>query len=392
MPLRLFHCHDRRRPRAAAEHHFRQRALASEWTRRRAVDSAVGVFAQLLLTQSTIYGTVSVDSGVVRNITVKHCTMYGGLRARNATFVHVSDVRFLLDDFPNATSYFNVIDTYETNGMTLLFENVFATAKGTPVAAAKGTPGFHLVALYRDANSTAILRNVTADSFRGVLISFDAFKSMHQATIDGVQMRNTTHLLYAGPHLGIRNLSIANVDASDVTLEANVDLIESPLFEEVRVTYMSVKGAVGRDVFRFDKGAPNALIVMRDIRISNVTFQNGVFARQVDQAVARVRVHQRSRAQLDSVRFDPQRFHKCCVVADGLDVDRHRGPHGSPRRLSCDQRGYRSTITRRHVNQRGDLDPARRRVDWLRFAEQHFPGALCGVPLSANVSGQRLVH
>jgi hypothetical protein len=113
----------------------------------------LGVISSLTVTRSTFFGTVNLESGVVRNITVTHSTMYGGLRSRNMAYVHVSDVRFLLDDFPGAP--FSVIDTYNTNGMTLLVENVFATAKGTR--------GFHLVSLYGDTNSTAVVRNVTAD-------------------------------------------------------------------------------------------------------------------------------------------------------------------------------------------------------------------------------------
>jgi predicted outer membrane repeat protein len=238
----------------------------------------LGVIASLAVTRSTFFGTVNLESGVVRNITVTHSTMYGGLRSRNMTYVHVSDVRFLLDDFPGAP--FSVIDTYNTNGMTLLVENVFATAKGTR--------GFHLVSLYGDTNSTAVVRNVTADNLRGVLVVNLSLQSTQKVTIDGVQMRNTTFLLYAGPYVvTIRNVSIANVDASAVVAEYGTDVVQLTAFEEVRVTNMSVKGAAGRDVFRFEGGAPNALIVMRDIRIPNTTFRSVVVARQAASTMAR---------------------------------------------------------------------------------------------------------
>jgi predicted outer membrane repeat protein len=239
-----------------------------------------GVIASLAVTRSTFFGTVNFESGVMRNITVTHSTMYGGLRSRNMTYVHVSDVRFLLDDFATPAGFFSVIDTYSTNEMTLLVENVFATAKGTR--------GVRLVSLFADTNSTAVVRNVTTDNLRGVLVVYLSLQSMQKVTIDGVQMRNTTFLLYAGPYLAtIRNVSIANVDASAVVAEDGTDVVQLTAFEEVRVTNMSVKGAAGRDVFRFEGGAPNALIVMRDIRIPRATFRSVVVARQVASAMAR---------------------------------------------------------------------------------------------------------
>jgi hypothetical protein len=115
-----------------------------------------------------------------------------------------------------------------------------------------------------------------------------SLQSTQKVTIDGVQMRNTTFLLYAGPYLAtIRNVSIANVDASAVVAEGGADVVQLTAFEEVRVTNMSVTGAAGRDVFRFEGGAPNALIVMRDIRIPRATFRSVVFARQAASAMAR---------------------------------------------------------------------------------------------------------
>jgi hypothetical protein len=175
--------------------HWRQNGTATQLIR------PSGVLASLTVTRSTFFGTVNFESGVVRNITVQHCTMYGGLRARNMTFLHFSDVRFLLDGFATTAQYFVVVDTYDTNDMTLLFENVFATAKGTR--------GFQLVSLFRDTNSTAVVRNVTADSCRGIVTYQQATTPLRQLVLENVRATNTVFLLFS---VGTRTITCQRRD------------------------------------------------------------------------------------------------------------------------------------------------------------------------------------
>jgi predicted outer membrane repeat protein len=248
--------------------HWRQNGTAAQLIR------PSGVLASLTVTRSTFFGTVNFESGVVRNITVKHCTMYGGLRARNMTFLHVSDVRFLLDDFVNLR-YAAVIDTYNTNGMTLYAENIFATAKRTR--------DLHLFSLYGDTNSTAVVRNVTADSCRGIITHQQATTPLRQLVLENVRATNTVFLIHSER---TRIVTITNVE-TDAVFETGSDIVFMGSFEEVRVTNMSVEGAVGRDVFRLEGGVPNAVIVMRGVRIHSATFRSVVVARQAASAVAR---------------------------------------------------------------------------------------------------------
>ncbi len=226
------------------------------------------------MTRSTLYGTFNVETGLVRNITVKHCTMYGGLRARNATFAHVSDVRFLLDGFASP-KYFAVVDMFDTTGLTLLVENVFATAKNTSE--------LHLVSMISDANSTAVVRNVTADSFRGIFVFQYPLAPLREVVLENVRATNTVFLLYS---VRTRNVTISNVEI-DAVREGGSNIVFTEFFEVVRVTNMSVTGSIGNVVLWLTEGAPNAQIVMRDIRISNATFPHGVFGRQAENTTAR---------------------------------------------------------------------------------------------------------
>jgi predicted outer membrane repeat protein len=239
-----------------------------------------GLIASLSLTQSTFFATVSVESGIVRNITMRHCTMYGGLRVQTAAFAHVSDVRFLLDDFVGGQT-FSALRAAATVGMTLLMENVVATAKRTP-----GPHHFHVLDLVGDDGSTVVVRNVSVVGFRGLVHSYEAETPLQQITIDGVRTSDANFLLYAGPEMGARIVRIANVDAS-ISAEPFIDVVSLKSFDDVRVTNMSVTGSVGRDIFHIENGAPNASFVVQDIRISETTFRIGVFGRQVANAKAR---------------------------------------------------------------------------------------------------------
>jgi hypothetical protein len=67
--------------------------------------------------------------------------MYGGIRAKNMSLMHVSDVHFLLEEFVQKVTNF-VIDTSDTKAATLVVEDVVARSRLELVLI--------LVAMYKD--------------------------------------------------------------------------------------------------------------------------------------------------------------------------------------------------------------------------------------------------
>jgi predicted outer membrane repeat protein len=243
---------------------------------------ASGSFAALSLSRSTTYSQLRVDGGAtVRNITIKSCTMYGGIRARSMSLMHVSDVLFSLENFFKKSNITNVIDTFSTTETTLVVENV--------VARSRLGLGLHLLSMSNDTDSTVVVRNVTAIGFRGMFLCGQLSATsglLRQLTIENVEMRGCKFAAYLHP-LGVRNTSIANISVIDNLGDTNdiPYLVRTGPFEEIRVSNFSASGRFyGAAVF--DGGSPNAVLSLRDIHISNASMILGVLARQSTGAVA----------------------------------------------------------------------------------------------------------
>jgi predicted outer membrane repeat protein len=253
--------------------HWRQNGTTKELLR------LSGSFASLSLTRSTTYGQLLVDGATIRNVTIKSCTMFGGIRAFSVSLMHVGDVRFFLEDFKNITQ---VLVTYNTKAASFVLENVVATSKLEL--------GLFLLIMVNDADSTVVVRNVTAVGLRGLFFCNQPAGSsglLRQLTVENVQMRGCQLTTLVDP-LGVRNSSIANVSVVDNFFKATDSqyLFRSASFEEIRVSNVTVVGGSFYGVFSFEGGSPNAVLSLRDIQMSNVTTTHGIIARLAPGAVA----------------------------------------------------------------------------------------------------------
>jgi hypothetical protein len=262
--------------------HWRQNGTATELLR------LSGSFASLSLSRSTTYDQLLVDDATIRNINIKSCTMYGGIRAKGMSLMHVSDVRFFLETFFKKFNLSNVIDTYNTKATAFVMENVVATSKLEL--------GLYLLGLYSDADSSVVIRNVTVVGLRALLFCNQITASsglLRQLTVENVQMRGGVLTTLVHP-LGVRNSSIANVSMIDNI--GDQYLLRTASFEEIRVSNVTVVGGNFQGAMLFDGGTPNAILSIRDVQISNATMTYGVVARQASGAetqryeIANVRV------------------------------------------------------------------------------------------------------
>jgi hypothetical protein len=247
--------------------HWRQNGTATE------LILPSGAFASLSLSRSTTFDQMRVDiSATIGNITIKSCTMYGGIRARGMSLMHVSDVRFFLETFFKKASLTNVIDTYNTNATAVVMENVVATSKMEL--------GLHLLGLFNDSDSSVVIRNVTVVALRGLFIYNQPVASsgpLRQLTVENVQMRGCVFTTFVHPQ-GVRNSSIANLSVLD-NIGAQY-LLRTNSFEESRVSNVTVVGGSFLGAINLEGGSPNAILSIRDVQISNATMTYGVVARQ----------------------------------------------------------------------------------------------------------------
>jgi len=207
-----------------------------------------GSFTSLSLWRSTTYDQLLVDSAAIRNITIKSCTMYRGIRAKNMSLMHVSDVHFLLEEFVTNSGRPQVFDLYTTNATSFLVENVVATSRLELE--------LHLLVLFNDTDSTVVFRNVTVVGLRGLFLC-DQFMPtsglLRQLTVENVQMRGCMFTTFIVP-LGVRRTSIANVIVVDNVakiLSSSPYLLRTASFEEIRVSNFSASGSfLRRDLVR----------------------------------------------------------------------------------------------------------------------------------------------
>jgi hypothetical protein len=255
--------------------HWRQNGTATE------LILPSGSFASLSLSRSTIFDQLRVDIGTtMRNITIKSCTMLGGVRARGMSFMQVSDVRFFLETFFKKANSPNIIDTYNTNATSFVMENVVATSKLEL--------GLHLLRLFNDADSSVVIRNVTVVGLRGLFFCNQPLASsglLRQLTIENVQMRGCVFTTFVHP-VGVRNSSIANVSVVDNVGDASDSqyLLRANSFEEIRVSNITVVGGSFVGAMLFEGGSPNAVLSLRDVQISSATMTYAVVARQASGA------------------------------------------------------------------------------------------------------------
>jgi predicted outer membrane repeat protein len=255
--------------------HWRQNGTATE------LILPSGSFASLSLTRSTTFDQMRVDiSATILNITIKRCTMYGGIRAKGMSLMHVSDVRFFLETFFKKANLTSVIDTYNTNVTTFVMENVVATSKLEL--------GLHLLGLFNDSDSSVVIRNVTVVGLRALLFCNQNAASsglLRQLTVESVQMRGCVFTTFVSP-LGVRNSSIANVSVVDNVGDAGDSqyLLRANSFEEFRVSNVTVVGGSFFGAVSFEGGSPNAILSIHDVQISNATMTYGVVARQASDA------------------------------------------------------------------------------------------------------------
>jgi predicted outer membrane repeat protein len=236
-----------------------------------------GSFTSLSLWRSTTYDQLLVDGATIRDITIKSCTMYGGIRAKNMSLMHVSDVHFLLDEFVQKVSNF-VIDTSDTKAASLVVENVVATSRVEL--------RLILLVMYMDADSTVVVRNVTVVGLRGLFFCNQASSGrLRQLTIENVQMRGGIFTALVDP-LGVQNTSIANVSVvGNIVLEKEFYLVTMPSFDEMRVSNFSASGSF-HGAISCEGGLSNAVLLLSDIQISNATMHYGILARQATGAMA----------------------------------------------------------------------------------------------------------
>jgi hypothetical protein len=262
--------------------HWRQNGTATE------LIQPSGSFASLSLSRSTTFDQLILTGATIGNITIKSCTMYGGIRARSMSLMHVSDVRFFLETFFKKFNLSSVIDTYNTNATAFVMENVVATSKLEL--------GLHLLVLFNDSDSSVVIRNVTVVGLRGLLICNQNAASsglLRQLTIENVRMRGCVFAIFVVP-LGVRNSSIANLSMIDNI--GDQYMMRTGPFEEIRVSNVTVVGGNFTGAMLFDGGTPNAVLSIRDVQILNATMTYGVVARQASDAetqryeIANVRV------------------------------------------------------------------------------------------------------
>jgi predicted outer membrane repeat protein len=241
-----------------------------------------GSFTSLSLWRSTTYDQLLVDGAAIRNITIKSCTMYRGIRAKNMSLMHVSDVHFLLEEFVTNSGRPQVFDLYTTNATSFLVENVVATSRLELE--------LHLLVLFNDTDSTVVFRNVTVVGLRGLFLC-DQFMPtsglLRQLTVKNVQMRGCMFTTFVVP-LGVRRTSIANVIVVDNVakiLSSSPYLLRTASFEEIRVSNFSASGSFFGAI-SFEGGSPNAVLLLSDIQISNATMHYGILARQATGAMA----------------------------------------------------------------------------------------------------------
>jgi hypothetical protein len=250
--------------------HWRQNGTATE------LILPSGAFASLSLSRSTTFDQMRVDiSATILNITIKSCTMYGGIRAKGLSLMHVSDVRFFLETFFKKANNPSVIDTYNTKATAVVMENVVATSKMEL--------GLHLLGLFNDSDSSVVVRNVTVVGLRGLLFCNQNAASsglLRQLTVENVQVRGCVFTTFVP--LGVRNSSIANLSVVDNVGVASDSqyLMRTASFEEIRVSNITVVGGSFFGATLFEGGSPNAILSIRDVQISNATMTFGVVARQ----------------------------------------------------------------------------------------------------------------
>jgi hypothetical protein len=252
--------------------HWRQNGTATELLR------LVGSFASLSVTRSTTFEQLRVEGATVRNITIKTCTMYGGVRARGMSVMHVSDVRFLLEDFVKKSGIPQVIDTTNTVATSFLLENVVATSQLDL--------GLHLLGLFNDTSSTVVFRNVTVVGLRGMFLCQASSGSLSQLLVENVQTRGCKFVTNVHT-FGVRNTAITNVSVIDNVGETDDSqyLLRTAAFDEIRVSNIDVVGGRFVSAVLFEGGSANSVLSLRDFQISNATMVYGVVARQAPDAV-----------------------------------------------------------------------------------------------------------
>jgi hypothetical protein len=246
--------------------HWRQNGTATELVR------LVGSFASLSVTRGTTFDQLRVEGATVRNITIKSCTMYGGIRARGMSAMHISDVRFLLEDFFKKSDIPHVIDTTNSVAASFVVENVVATSNLEL--------GLHLLGLFNDTSSTVVFRNVTVVGLRGMFLCQASSGSLSQLFVENVQTRGckfVTNVLAPG----VRKTAIANVSVIDNVGEANdvQYLLRTAAFDEIRASNIDVVGGRFVSAVLFEGGSANSILSLRDVQISNATMVHGVFVR-----------------------------------------------------------------------------------------------------------------